>query len=88
MNVDVVIDEEDKSLILLSSLPDERYETFVLALINRRTPLSYSEVITAFVNLELRRKGKESLGGTSAEALTVRSPNQRGKNYGKSKSRS
>ena len=26
-NVDVVIDEEDKALILLSSLPDEGYET-------------------------------------------------------------
>jgi len=27
-NVDVVIDEEDKCLILLSSLPNEGYETF------------------------------------------------------------
>ena len=33
-NVDVVIDEEDKTFILLSSLPDEGYETFVLTLIN------------------------------------------------------
>jgi len=33
-NVDVVIGEEDKALILLSSLPDEDYETFVLTLIN------------------------------------------------------
>ena len=29
-NVDVVIEEEDKVLILLSSLPDEGYETFIL----------------------------------------------------------
>jgi len=27
-NMDVVIEEEDKALILLSSLPDEDYETF------------------------------------------------------------
>ena len=58
--MDVVIEEEDKALILLSFLPDEGYETFVLILINGRTSLKYSEVITAFVNLELRRKDKES----------------------------
>jgi len=52
-NVNVVI-EEDKFLILLSSLPDEGYETFVLILINERTSLKYCEVTTALVNLELR----------------------------------
>jgi len=89
-NVDVEIDEEDKVLILLSSLPDEGYETFVLTLINGRTSLIYSEVTTALVNLELRRKDKDSLGVTSAEALTVRgrSPKQKGVNRGRSKSRS
>ena len=30
INLDVVIEDEDKVLILLSSLPDEGYETFVL----------------------------------------------------------
>ena len=30
VNVDVAIEEEDKALILLNSLPDEEYETFVL----------------------------------------------------------
>jgi len=49
VKVDVVIDEEDKALILLSSLPDERYEIFVLILINERTSLSYSEVTIALV---------------------------------------
>ena len=88
-NVDVVIDEKDKNLVLLSSLPDGGYETFVLTLINERTSLSYSEVKIALVNLELGRKDKESLNGTSVEALTVRgrSPNQRGENQGRSKSR-
>ena len=63
-NVDVVSEEEDKALILLSSLPDEGYETFVLTLINGRTSLKYSYVTTALVNLELGRKDKESLGST------------------------
>ena len=46
VNVDVVIKEKDKALILLSSLPNEGYETFVLTLMNERTSLSYSEVTT------------------------------------------
>ena len=89
-NVDMVIEEEDKTLILLSFLPDEEYETFVIILINGRTLLKYFEVSTALVNLELRRKDKESLGGTSVEALTIRgrSPNQRGENHGRLKSKS
>jgi len=34
VNVDVKIDEEDKVVILLNSLPEEEYETFTLTLIN------------------------------------------------------
>jgi len=33
-NMDEVIKNEDKRLILLSSLPDKEYETLVLTLIN------------------------------------------------------
>jgi len=39
-NLGVVIDDKDKALILLSSLPDEGYKTFVLILVNGRTSLS------------------------------------------------
>ena len=59
INLDIVIEDEDKALILLSSHHDEGYETFVLTLINGRISLSCSEVTTALVNLELRRKNKE-----------------------------
>jgi len=41
-NVDVMIEKGDKALILLSSLPDEGYETFVLILKNERTSLKNS----------------------------------------------
>ena len=34
VNVDVKIEEEDKAVLLLNSLPDEEYETFTLILIN------------------------------------------------------
>jgi len=67
-----------RRLILLSSLPDEGYETFLLTLINERTFLNYSKMTTALVNLELRRKDNECFtSGTSAEVLTARgsSPN-------------
>jgi len=43
-------------LILLNSLPDEKYETFVLTLINGKQILNYSDVLAALVNYEVRRK--------------------------------
>ena len=50
--MDVKIDEEDKAVILLNSLPDEEYETLTLTLINDRKTLNYSEVSDALVNYE------------------------------------
>ena len=70
--MDEVIGHEDVAVILLSSLSDDGYETFVLTLINRKISVSYNEVTTALVNLDLRRKAKESFNGTSTEVLAVR----------------
>ena len=39
-NLDAVVDDEDKFLILLSSLLDEGYVTIVVTLINGRTFLA------------------------------------------------
>jgi len=36
INMDVKIDEEDKVIILLNSLPEEEYETFTLILTNEK----------------------------------------------------
>jgi len=52
INVDVKIDKEDKSVILLNSLLDEEYETFTLTMINGRQTLNYNEVSVALVNYE------------------------------------
>jgi len=41
VNMDVVIKEEDKTLIFLNSLSDEEYETFILTLINGKKSLNY-----------------------------------------------
>jgi len=40
VNMDIEIEEEDKAVILLNSLPDEKYETFVLTLINDKQTLN------------------------------------------------
>ena len=69
VNVDVKIEEEDKALILLNSLPEEKYETFILTLINGKQTLSCSDVSAALVNYEVRTKDKQSSSnGTSAKA--------------------
>jgi len=74
VNVYVKIDEEDKAVILLNSLSDEKYETFTLTLINGRQTLNYNEVSPALVNYEVRRQDiLYSHESTSAEALAVRS---------------
>ena len=82
VNVDVDIEEEDKVLILLNSLPDEEYKTFVFTLINGKQLLNYNDVSAALVNYKVRRKDKQSsFSSTSAEALVVRGrgSNQKGK---------
>ena len=82
VNVDVYIEEENKTLILLNSLPDEEYESFVLTLINRKQSLNYNNVSVALINYEVGRKDKQSsFSSTLAEALVVRGKgsNQKGK---------
>ena len=46
------MDEEDKAVILLNSLPDKEYETFILTLINARQTLNYSEVSAALITMK------------------------------------
>ena len=86
------IDEEDKAVILLNSLPREEYETFTLTLINGRKSLNYSEVSTALVSYEARRQDRLSPSeSTTAEALAVRgrsSNRKRRDDQGRSKFRS
>jgi len=52
VNANVEIDEEDKAVILLNSLPEEEYVTFTLTLINGRKSLNYNDVSAALVNYE------------------------------------
>ena len=89
-NVDEMIKNQDKALILLSFLPVEEYETFVFTLINGKALLSYNDVSATLVNHEMRRKDKEcSFSSTTSEALAARrigSNHRKGKgDIGKSK---
>ena len=49
-----VIKDKVKALIMLSSLSDDDYKTFILTLINCKQSLSYNEVSVALVSHELR----------------------------------
>ena len=64
VNADVETNEEDKTVILLNSLPREVYETFTLTLINERKFLNYSKVFAALVSYEVRRHDRLSSSGT------------------------
>ena len=73
VNVDVAIEEKDKTLILLNYLPDEEYKIFVLTLINNKQSLNYSNVSVALVNHEVRRKDKQSSSSsTSTEVINYK----------------
>jgi len=52
--VDKVNKDKKKALILLSSLPDNDYETFVLTLINDEQSISHNKLLAALMNHELR----------------------------------
>ena len=65
--MDVKIYEEDKTVILLNSLPEEEYETFTITLINGRQSLNYNEVSAALVNFEVRRYDRLSSSGTQQQ---------------------
>jgi len=47
-NMNVMIEKEDKSLILLSFLPDENYETFIFTLINVNNALAIMKFLLLF----------------------------------------
>ena len=70
-NVEEVFKNEDKTLVLLSFLSDEEYETFILTLINGKKSLNYNEVSAALVNHK-REKDKEYSISTSAKVLVAR----------------
>ena len=58
INIDVKVDDEDKALLLLNSLPDS-YDHFTHTLINGKTEVKYDVVSAALMNNEYRKKDKQ-----------------------------
>ncbi|KAH9677320.1 CCHC-type domain-containing protein [Citrus sinensis] len=82
--IDAAFSDEDKALLLISSLP-KSYEHFADALMYRRQTLSLDEVKSTLSTKELQGK-QESLGNDSGEGLTVKArPEGKKKKQGKNK---
>ncbi|KAH9647611.1 hypothetical protein KPL70_025255 [Citrus sinensis] len=82
--IDAALEDEDKALLLISSLP-KSYEHFIDALMYGRQTLSLDEVKSALSTKELQGK-QESLGNGSGEGLTVKAkPEWKKKKQGKNK---
>jgi len=71
-NMEEMIKDKEKILILLSSIPNEEYKTFVLTLINGKQFISYNEVSATLMNHDLRKKNKQSSLSTSVEVVAVK----------------
>ena len=86
-NIDVRIDEEDQSLILLYSLPPS-FENFVNSMLHGRDILSLEDVKSALHSKELRRKVWVVESEDQAERLFVRGRTEKGWEKSRKKSRS
>jgi hypothetical protein len=82
-NLDVNIDDEDKAVVLINSLPDT-YEHLATTLMYGKDSLKFDDVSNALTNDEYRRKDKQAhsseISGISG-ALTVRSRSGIQNNY-------
>ena len=79
-NIDVKVEDEDATLILLVSLPNS-YENFVQSFIGSKDTVSLEEVRSALHSRELRHKASGSGTDDQASGLFVGG----GKNFGKGK---
>ena len=59
LNLDVKIDDEDKVLLLLNSLP-ESYEFLVTTLLYGIINIDFEDVSNALINNEMRKKERET----------------------------
>ncbi|TXG55684.1 hypothetical protein EZV62_020940 [Acer yangbiense] len=69
-NLDVEIIDEDKSLLLLNSLPDT-YEHLTTTLLYGKDEVKFIDVSNALVNNEYRKKDQLDHRDSASEALTV-----------------
>nr|TKS05878.1 hypothetical protein D5086_0000128830 [Populus alba] len=70
-NLDVEINDEDKALLLLNSLPNT-YEHLVTTLLYGKEKIKFIDVSNALVNNEYRKKDQIVHKESTSKALTVR----------------
>jgi hypothetical protein len=85
-NLDVKIDDEDKAVVLINSLPDT-YEHLATTLMYGKDTLKFDDVSNALTNDEYRRKDKQAHSRSSG-ALIVRGRSESKKPSGRNRSAS
>jgi hypothetical protein len=76
-NLDVKIEDEDKALLLINSLPDT-YDHLTTTLLYGKDEIRFNDVCSALINNEVRKKDQQVHRDPPASALTVgEGPNQR-----------
>ncbi|GFZ02006.1 hypothetical protein Acr_15g0006150 [Actinidia rufa] len=86
-NLDVEIDDEDKALLLLNSLPD-KYEHLTTTLLYGKDEIKFNDVSNTLMNNEVRKKDQDAHRESSSNALTARGRTSTRKFGGGWKSRS
>ena len=86
-NLDVEIDDEDKALLLLNSLPNT-YEHLTTTLLYGKDEIKFNDVSNALMNNEVRKKDQDAHRESSSNALTARGRTSTRKSGGRWKSRS
>ena len=86
-NLDVEIDDEDKALLLLNSLPDT-YEHLVTTLLYGKERNKFIDVSNALVNNEYRKNDQIVHKESMSETLTVRGITNLRRFRGRGRSRS
>ncbi|KAI4331921.1 hypothetical protein L6164_016867 [Bauhinia variegata] len=87
LNLDENINDTDKALILLASLPDE-YEHLIVSMLAGKETITFKEVTTALYSNEIRKKDKLEHKSSAGEAHTVRGRSQSHKPSRRGRSRS
>ncbi|KAI4332242.1 hypothetical protein L6164_017166 [Bauhinia variegata] len=87
LNLDENINDTDKALILLASLPDE-YEHLIASMLAGKETITFKEATTALYSNEIRKKDKLEHRSSASEAHTVRGRSQSRKPGRRGRSRS
>ncbi|KAL7212405.1 hypothetical protein ACSBR2_015150 [Camellia fascicularis] len=70
-NLDVAIEDEDKALLLLNSLPDT-YNHLITTLLYGKDEICFKNVSSSLINNEYSKKAKENFNDTFSNTLTVK----------------